>query len=837
MQSPQPPIWHRLSGPVRVWILTGVIAAAAAATAIAVSGYHPLDAPFQIHWLAWVPLVFAAEVAVVSLQFRKDAHVFSMSEVPLVVGLFFVNPVGLIAAQMLGNAAALILYRRQPPLKAAFNLAMLTLQAGLAVVVFRAILRPGDPLGTTGWVAALVAIAVVAASASMLVNMAIALTGGDVSSRERLSALALLAVSSTMNASLGLVAVTVIWTRPGTAWAAVVPPLALYLAYRAYLGQRRERQRVEGLYEATRALHESTEIEAAMLAAVRHAKEMFDAEHAELRVLVDGSDGLCAIAGDNYTRLVRDADAPDDAVTDVLATGHPLLTGCSTEQHARSDHRMIVPVHGPGHINGVLAVSEPLGDTRTFTTRDLQVLETLANQVSVSLENERLEDSVEHLIEAKDSLRLQTLHDPLTGLANRTLLWERLAETLEMRHGRSKQSAVLMLDVDDFKVVNDTYGHIAGDRLLVAVARRLEACCRPEDTVARLGGDEFAILLDRMSTPEDATRVAARISVALTEPVTIGGLDITVQASMGIALVDHGSTPEELIRHADQAMYAAKNTRKGTYQLFEEGNEQRWMQTSILRSELQQAIEQDELTLHYQPVVNLDTGEIIGLEALVRWRHPDRGLLYPDAFIPTAEDTGQIIAIDRWVLQTACTQMQRWHTQIAGPKPSISVNVSPRELPEPDFVNTVQTALTESGLEAKHLILEITENVIAQPYIQILNDLKTLGIRIAIDDFGTGYSSLSYLDRLPIDIVKIDRSFIRATQELSPLVRIILQIGETLRLDIVAEGIETPDELQRLRQLGCRIGQGYHFARPADTDTTTALLTAQPLPAVLAAAR
>lgn len=825
---------RHLTGPGRVWALTGVMSAAAVALAYVASGFSLLDAPFHLNWMVMVPLVFAGEVAVVSLQFRRNAHVFAMGEVPLVVGLYFVDPLGLIAAQVVGNALALILYRRQSPLKAAFNLAMLTLQTGIGIVVFRLILGTRDPLGVAGWIGTLVAVAVGLVLASVLVNTAIALSGGDLSASERIDALKLLTVSSAINAALGLVAVTVMWTRPGTAWTAAVPPVALYLAYRAYVAQREERQRIQGLYEATRALHRSPQVEAAMLAAVTHARSMFDAERAELRVFPTGpnGDGFLAAAGpDEHTRVIHriEPDTGGEAWRDVLNSGRSRLLSCGSDQHARRSngrHRMLVPVHGPGKVNGVMVVSEPMGDLRNFTAQDLRMLETLASQVTVSLENGRLEDSLAQVTKLKDDLRDRALHDVLTGLANRALLWERLTEALEMANTQDRQSAVLVLDLDDFKTINDTLGHVAGDQVLIRVARRLEACCRPEDTVARLGGDEFAILLDHLSAPGDATVVAARIAESLKESLVIAGQAVTAQASLGIALVEANLGPEELIHRADQAMYAAKSRCKGSYQVFEEGFQDRWIGAAMLHTELALAIERNELVLHYQPIVNLETGRVTGVEALVRWNHPERGLLFPDMFIPAAEQSGQIVALGRWVLPTACRQMRRWHDESKGSKPTISVNLSPRELEEPDIIDEVRRALTESGLDAQYLVVEITENVMLQPYTQVLHQLKELGIRIALDDFGTGYSSLAYLHRLPIDIVKIDRTFVHgaALEQQSPLARLIVQIGDILGLSTVAEGIETPEEFQWLRQLGCRTGQGYLFARPMDALTITPLL-------------
>ena len=567
----------RLSNPVRIWILIAGMATLAAALTWSVRDLPTLVTPFDLPWFVLIPVVFLGEVAIVSLRFRREGHSFSMSELPLVVGLFFINPVGLIAAQLIGNALALGLGRRQPPKKLAFNLSLLTLQAALAVTVFRAIVTDADPLGAGGSLGTLLAVGVGVVAANVLINSAILISGGGLNRKEQVNTVLLGAASAGMNASLGLVAVTVMWTQPGTLWAAAVPPVALYLAYRAYVAQREKGQRIQVLYEATKALLRAPEIEAAMLVAVRNARSMFDAERAEIQVFRSDA------AGEAFRTFV----GPDDEIVvmeqidfdsmgsaaHALRSGRPILLPCSTAGHGSPGHtvahQMAAPIDGPQGVNGIIIVSEPLAENRSFSTGDLRFLETLASQIAVSLENGRLEDSLAHVTRLKDDLHFRALHDVLTGLGNRALLWEALSHLDDPSRGE-RQSAVLLLDLDDFKTVNDTLGHQAGDQLLVEVSRRLEACCRPDDTIARLGGDEFAILLDRMSSPGDATFVADRIREALSQPLMISGRPVVPQASMGIALVRSGTPPEELMRRADLAMYESKSIGKGTYSVFQE---------------------------------------------------------------------------------------------------------------------------------------------------------------------------------------------------------------------------------------------------------------------------
>ena len=827
----------RVTGPWRVWILISAVVAVALLLIWTVRDLPLLEAPIHITWLLLIPLVYVAELTVVHLQFRRDAHSFSMSEIPLVVGLYFTSPLGLIGAQLIGNALALGLNRRQSPIKLAFNLSQFTLQSALAVVVFRSILDRQDPLGAAGWIGVLAAMGLAVVVANVLINTAIHLSGGMLERSEQLKVLKLGAVAAVMNASLGLVAVTVMWTQRGTAWTAAVPPVILYLAYRAYVAQRQEHRRLQALYEATKALHRSPQIEAAMLAAATHARSMFEAERAEILIFPDGlnGDGYRTAAGPRERQETMQritGGAVGEAWAETLHSGRSRLVRRESG-HRRRPRRgtrdeMMAPVHGPEGTTGVMVVADPLGDVATFTARDLRFLETLASQVSVSLENGRLEDSLAQVTRLKEDLRHQTLHDALTGLANRVLLRERLGELVDGAAAGST-GAILCLDLDDFKAVNDTLGHPAGDQLLVEVARRLQSCCRPHDTVARLGGDEFAILLERLSAQEDAIKVVERIIDDLRQPFVVFGQQVTSHASVGIAFLRPGQDPDELIRHADQAMYAAKGRRKGSYQVFEDGIQDQAVRTAELRAELESAIERNELILHYQPIVELATGQILGLEALVRWCHPQRGMIQPAEFIPLAEETGLIVALGRWVLQQACWQASQWHAGSTGPKPTISVNLSPRELADADIVDEVRRALRDSRLEPQYLVVEITENVMIEPFTETLDDLKDLGVRIAVDDFGTGYSSLGYLDRLPIDIVKVDRSFVKrmAGPDQSPLVRIVLEIGDVLGLDTVAEGIETADQLLRLQELGCRVGQGYFLAPPLEAEAVEALLRAR----------
>jgi diguanylate cyclase (GGDEF)-like protein len=443
-------------------------------------------------------------------------------------------------------------------------------------------------------------------------------------------------------------------------------------------------------------------------------------------------------------------------------------------------------------------------------------------------------------------LTRQTSRDAVTGLANRTLFSTRVEEAL----GRSRASgepavnAVLLIDLDDFKTVNDSLGHGAGDRLLGEVADRLRGTLRGGDTCARLGGDEFAVLLAGVSGFGPAIAVAERVLADLREPFTAGGAEVFVRASIGIAVAGGGSTSaDELLRDADMAMYAAKTRGKGRYELFAEDMHTVVRSRLELKAELQHALDRREFELHYQPIVELETAAIRGLEALVRWRHPERGLVAPLDFIPLAEETGLIVPLGRWILGTACRQAREWQLRFPSDPPLVlAVNLSARQLQDEALVADVDAALRLSGLPARSLMLEITEHVLiddADGTIAVLEHLRERGVRIAIDDFGTGYSSLTYLRRFPIDILKIAKPFIDGVAggaDGAKLVGTVIALGESLRLETIAEGIELGEQRDRLLALRCQMGQGYHFARPLEAAALSQLLEDSARPSLRSAA-
>ncbi len=426
----------------------------------------------------------------------------------------------------------------------------------------------------------------------------------------------------------------------------------------------------------------------------------------------------------------------------------------------------------------------------------------------------------------EQQLRYQALHDPLTKLANRTRFTDRLEHALLRSTRSGDRVAVLFMDLDNFKGVNDSLGHTAGDRLLTEVAVRVQDCLRPVDTVARLGGDEFAVLIEDLSDVSEAADVTERIFEALQAPFDLEGKELLVRASIGVAVGDaqeRGTTAEALLRDADTAMYVAKSRGKGRYEVFEAGMQVSMTERLDLIADLHHAVENREFILHYQPVILLRTGELFGVEALVRWQHPRRGLIPPGDFISLAEDSGAIVGLGRWVLEEACRQAADWQAAYPGIADwTLSVNVSAKQLQRPGFAAEVERVLGETGLHPHRLILEITESVMMQDIglmMSRLQELKALGVRLAIDDFGTGYSSLSYLRQFPFDLLKIDKSFIDdvdAEPQRKDLTRAIIELGKTLDVELVAEGIERSEQLARLTTLDCELGQGFYFAKPME---------------------
>jgi diguanylate cyclase (GGDEF)-like protein/PAS domain S-box-containing protein len=544
---------------------------------------------------------------------------------------------------------------------------------------------------------------------------------------------------------------------------------------------------------------------------------------ARFGTLVQNSSDLITVLGPDNTILYQ-----SPSIERVLGYTHEEVTGSSFERllHPDEQGRLLRRLSEGAGAGGRAEVIDCLLAHKDGTLRHFEILHTdLLSDTTVGgiVLNGR---DVSERKAFEEQLAHQAFHDPVTHLANRALFNERVRHAVARTLREGVGMAVLFVDLDDFKTVNDSLGHAVGDRVLLEVAKRISGSVRAADTDARFGGDEFAILLEDVQDIQTAVETAERILDSLTRPLELDTNHLVIRASLGISIAEPGNPTDagEMIRNADAAMYIAKGDGKGGYRMFEPAMHDRVVARLALRADLQQALEREEFKLHYQPLVRLEDGTVTGMEALVRWQHPSRGLIPPDEFIPFAEETGLIVEIGRWVLQEGCRQAKQLRDQVKGRElPTIGINLSVKQLFHPDIVAHVSQALTDAALEPEALTLEITESVMmtdTELAVTRLNELRSLGVRLAMDDFGTGYSSLSSLSMFPLDILKMDRSLLAAgaAPVTSGLASAVLSLGETFNLEVVAEGIELPEQSATLRELGCDTGQGFYFARPMEPE-------------------
>jgi diguanylate cyclase (GGDEF)-like protein/PAS domain S-box-containing protein len=567
---------------------------------------------------------------------------------------------------------------------------------------------------------------------------------------------------------------------------------------------------VEGFVVTVRDITERRRIDAALAESQARFRAVFD--HAPIGIALTTPEGRVVRANRALAQMLGSSEDALEGASMVALTHQDDRDGFAEQMrrvaagYAAVERREQRCVHADGRPVSVSVSSSPVrGDDGATISIVVQVEDTSTHQ-----EHDRL-------------LAHQAAHDPLTGLPNRLLFVERLRHALAQHQGRDGV-AVLFIGLDHFKVVNDSLGHPAGDRLLVTIADRLRAATRPTDIVARFEGDEFTVLCTGVADEQSARAVTDRLVEAIAKAVVLAQGEVFVTASVGIAIAEgEMDTPETLLRNADAAMHNAKDRGRSRTELYASGAHDRAVQHLRTGNELHRALERDELRLHYQPVVRLEDGRVTGFEALVRWQHPERGLVGPGEFIPLAEDTGLVVPIGSWVLHEACRELVRWHAR--GARLSVSVNLSPRQLAEATLPDEVSRILRDTGVQPDAVWLELTESTLmhdAEATIHSLGALRALGVHLAVDDFGTGYSSMAYLKRFPVDSLKIDRAFVDGLGrdgEDSAICTAVVSLAHALGLRAVGEGVETTDQLTALRSLGCDFGQGFLFGRPHDART------------------
>ena len=749
----------------RVHLLTVLLVATAVVLLIeVVAPLRELPAPRQISWWALIPLFCAAEVFVVHLQFRRDAHSFSLSELPLVAGFFFAPPLVVVLSMVAGTALALFFHRRQSPLKLAFNLANFTVANSVVAVLFVHLVDHHDPLSATSFLGVLLAILAGGVLQSLVILAAISLSEGRIDAAGIAATFGFTQAATVVNTCLALIGVRIVWENPAEIWLLAIPTIGVFIAYRFYVAEREKRDQVDFLYQSSKDLQRTATVDDAVAELLSKSCEVFRAERAEITFLPTRErDAVVRTAVDKEqtTQFLTPVTLDDAELqfmsrllldSPLLLSAHGKANGDPNGFLARRGLRdaMAVVLRGENNMVGTMLIANRLGEVTGFDDEDLRLLEMLANQTGVILERGRLQHSLSQLTVLQEQLRHEASHDPLTGMANRLLFGSRVDQALAQT---GQHVGVLFIDIDDFKTVNDSLGHAAGDELLRAIADRIGQCLRPGDVAARLGGDEFAVLLIGIDGAATAVRIAERVIEALREPFTIATEEVLTHASIGIATaVDTGCNGQELLQNADLALYTAKSSGKSRWELFEPSMYAAVQHRHRLKADLYHAVESVEFELVYQPIVRVSTCSIVAAEALLRWRHPTRGTVLPDDFISLVEETGLITQLGAWVLHSACEEARDWPL-IDGAEPvAVSVNVAVRQLREPDFVDSVRDVLHDTGLEAHRLILEVTEADIiydTEPIIGCLNALRDLGVRIALDDFGTGHSSLSRLRDFP----------------------------------------------------------------------------------------
>ncbi|OIQ91765.1 phytochrome-like protein cph2 [mine drainage metagenome] len=819
--SPDSRTLRRALTPVNALIV--LLAAGTAALFLGpVRALAPNMSSLEVPWWTVAIGFGLAEVFVVHLPMARSARTFAFRELPSVVALVFLSPNEYLAAALVGSGLALVVFEHQRGSKLAFNVAMFGVEAGVAILVYRAVLGNAHTTEPQSWVAALVAMIVTGLLSCVLVTFVIYLAGDGWTSDILREATRSGIVASAANTSLALLSVVLLTVQPAALSLLGVVVAVVFLSYRGYVAFAGRYSQLELLYRFVGTVGASVDLDRTTRSVLSEARDVLASARGELIVLAtDSSPG-------QHVVLV------DDVLTQGLPPGRegasewwsPAAAGTSVIVQRGDDRTrsrlpaaladaMAVPIDIDG-MTAVLVVADRLFTGRSFSEQDLHLFEALAGHASITLQNARLVDIMRKDAATRDH---EARHDPLTGLPNRRELHTRFEDV-----ARDGELAMLMLDLDDFKEINDTLGHDAGDHVLREIGRRLQETTT--GVVARLGGDEFAILLPGVGDPGDALEQGASLLDAIRKPVALNDVNLVVGGSIGVALYPvHGESSDILLTHADVAMYSAKVAGTGieTYTPDPETGRHRRL---ALAAQMEAAIENGGITLWYQPKLDTTTGDLVGVEGLVRWIHPVYGLVSPAEIIPVAERTGLVRRLTDHLLETALRQQAVW--RVAGLDVTVAVNITTRDLVDDKLPLMVERLVAESGGRPDRLTLEITESGIMRDLdrsLGILDGLAAIGVKLSIDDFGTGYSSLAYLERLPVSEVKIDRSFVQWLSDPShnsTVLQSTIQMSHALGLSVVAEGVESQPVWDILATLGADVIQGYHVAYPMPASAVAA---------------
>ncbi len=819
-----------LFGPVharRVWLLTlALIGIGFAVSRLAATEHQPTMA-ITIPWWAFALVVAVIEFPLIHLYVKSEAHSFTLGELALCLGLFLVPPAQFVLAATLGAILAKV---RLPPIKLAFNAALWMTQASLAAVIFHVVGDPHHPFATRSVIATFAAMAVVGSLGVLAVSLAISLVQGRLAAPRFGMAASIAMAVNVANAGLGLIAAYLIANEPQLVIALVGPIVVLFIASRAFIQEHQQHRRLQVVYQTTRSILEAPEVGVALESMLAQARDAFRADVAQIVLYPErvGEPFIVRTAGPGDdqppVRLLTKLDGTMFA-TVALTRRAELVSRAQIAQRgglidldaALVNGVIVAPLQGERRVVGAIAVANRLGDAASFGVEDLALLETLADHAGAAIGNGRLERTLEELTELQTELSQRATHDSLTGLANRAHFAACLRDALG--HGDGADVGVVYVDLDDFKLVNDTHGHAAGDRTLKELAARLRSCLRGNDLAGRLGGDEFAALVHGVADAERLAHLTERIQAALEHPIEWPGGALEPRVSLGVAIATAGTTAEELLAHGDTAMYHAKRSGKGRSAVYDLAMRDAHATRADLVHDIGLAPERGELELFYQPIVSLPKRDVVAVEALLRWHRPGIGVLSPAAFMDVAEEAGLASAIGDWVVREACGQVARWNVGgVSNGALGLHVNISPAHLADGAFEARVLEAVHASGLEPSALTLEITERVLTSNHSashERLVALREHGVRVALDDFGTGVSSLAELGTYPVDALKIPGEFVTVDGigERPSLADALVTIGRMLDIPTIAETIETEEQLERLGRLGCEQVQGHVLAR------------------------